>query len=323
MGSKVKRALKRAQNLLANVTDDNKNVTLNTLYSLYPAHFTSSANQKHLSSVFQRGDINTSLFALNLMRLHQHKQAAKIAICCMPKSGSTYLMTSLMRVQSMALTIRYIHTPYDNPSFVKAEQRENELDELALLRAEMLNGNHVAQTHMKSSAYSDLTLRGLGYKVIVMQRNIFDCLVSMDDMICRGEVPGFAMFRPPQNYKQMDRVNRLELITHSVGPWYVDFVVSWARTTLKPLFLSYEKDVLGFSEVTAQKIQTYLNAPHASIEEICKAFELKNDKQKHRARINKAVAGRGMDIPETARQAILDIAAPYEEEVRFFEKGLL
>ncbi|MBL4571468.1 MAG: hypothetical protein JKY86_00115, partial [Gammaproteobacteria bacterium] len=94
----------------------------------------------------------------------------------MPKSGSTYLMTSLTRVQSMALAIRCIHLPYDNSSFVQAEQRENELDELALLRAEMLTGNHVAQAHMKSSAYSDQTLRGLGYKAIVMQRNIFDCL---------------------------------------------------------------------------------------------------------------------------------------------------
>jgi hypothetical protein len=323
MSSKAKRALERANNLLANITDDNKKVTLNTLYSLHPAHFTPLANQKHLSSLFPRRGLNISLFTLNLMRLHQNKQAAKISICCMPKSGSTYLMTSLNRVQSMDLTIRYIHTPYDNPSFVNAEQRENELDELALLRAEMLAGNHVAQAHMKSSAYSDQTLRGLGYKVIVVQRNIFDCLVSMDDMICRKEVLGFAMFRPPQNYRQMDRADRLALITHSVGPWYVDFVVSWARTKLKPLFFSYEKDILGFSEATAQKIQTFLNAPHASIEEICTAFKLSSDVQKRRARINKAVAGRGADIPESARQSILDIAAPYEKEVRFFEKGLL
>ena len=326
MGTKKRKlAVKRAQDLLARANADNRKTTLNSYFSCTPAHFQPASQQRELrtlmSPVENRSSLN--LYTLNMMRLFRRKKGLKVAICCMPKSGSTYLMTSLVRVKGLDARITYVHVPYDNPSFVDAEGRENELDELGLLRGEMMPGNFVTQAHLKSSIYTDRSFAGLGYKVIVVQRNIFDCLVSMDDMIHKGEMGGFGMFRPPATYREMDREDRLNLITRYVGPWYIDFAVSWVRTQLKPLYLSYEQDVLGFSEHTVEKIRAFLNIPQIPAEEFFDAFKLKEDKHKKLARLNKAVAGRGQEIPEQARLALLELAKPYEEEVRFFEKGLL
>ena len=65
------------------------------------------------------------------------RNARKIAICCMPKSGSTHILTALTRIPGMNLSITYLQTPYHNPDFVEALAAEHEIDELSLLMLEM------------------------------------------------------------------------------------------------------------------------------------------------------------------------------------------
>jgi len=317
MNEKKKRNLKRRQDLLQKINPGNASKILNSIYEISPVLFDTPAQQRQIRAKYPSASQNLTLFTLNMMRLHRCNSGKKVAICCMPKSGSTYFLTSLRRLPEQDFQIDYIHVPYRNPSFVDAELRENELDELALLKVECQRNNIITQLHMKASPYSDKMFARNNYKVLVVQRNIFDCIVSMDDMICEGKMPGFAMVRPPSSYRKWPREKRLSYLCHIAGPWYVDFAISWARTGLRPLFLSYENDVLGFSEDTARRIQAHLQIDGLELAQISEAFELKSDQEKTSARLNVGISGRGQDIPTEVRQQLIELTKYYQGEIDF------
>lgn len=321
MNEKKRRNLKSSRSLLPQVTDANRNAVLNTIYSVAPVAFDPPGFQRRMRETYPPDKENLGLATLNMMRLHRRSGARKIAICCMPKSGSTFILTSLRRLGRFNFNIGYFHVPYDNPSFVDAVEVENELDEMALLRLEMLGRNTLVHTHTKCAPYTEQMMVTHGYRTIVVQRNIFDCIVSMDDMICKGQVPGFGMFHPPTGYRAMAREDRLALLCPYVGPWYIDFAVTWARTRLKPLLLNYDDDVRGFDEATAEKLRRGLDLQEVPLEDFMQAFQLDNKKQKDHARLNVGVSGRGRDIPQAARDVVRRMADAYGADVDF--TGLL
>lgn len=306
--------------MLSAVTTGNRNSVLNAIYSISPAAFDPPKVQKKLRSVFPSTGTH-GLATLNLLRLHRRSNAHKIAVCCMPKSGSSFILSSLKRLEALDFYVAYLHVPYQNPTFVDAVECENEIDEMALLRIELLGMNTLAHTHTKCAPYTEKLLAAHRYKAVVVQRNIFDCIVSMDDMIVKGLVPGFGMFHPPTNYAAMPREERISFLCQYVGPWYIDFVVTWARSRIKPLFLHYDDDVRGFDETTAQKIQTYLGLDQVSQADFKQAFQLSAPEDKKQARLNVGVSGRGQDIPQIARDNIRRLADVYAHEADF--TGLL
>ena len=322
MNNKRIRNLKRTRALLDTLTDLNRKSVLNALYSVSPVAWDTKAIKDQVYRQYPPDQPSVlNLFTLNMMRLYRRNPAYKVVICCMPKSGSTFLLTSLLRLEVMKFELSYLHVPYENPSFVEAELCENELDEMALLHSEMMGGNRLAHLHMKSSPYSDNMLGVYGYRPIVMRRNIFDCIVSMDDMICKGLIPGFAMARPPLKYKSMNTTDRLDYLCRMVGPWYIDFWVSWTRSKLNPLFLSYEHDVLGFDEGTAERLREFLDMGAIPLADFMQAFKLENDMDRSKARLNVGKTGRGMMIPKKARDTVHKLAKAHAGEVDF--TGLL
>lgn len=323
MINKKERNLKRRRDFLDSDNGINRKVVLNSMYAISPPDFDPPAFQRRIIEAFPapKDGNSLTLFRLNEMRLNRRSKALKVAICAMPKSGSTFFLTSLKRLKGIDFNIGYFHVPYDNPSFVDAVQCENEIDELALLRHEMMRLNTLIHTHTKCSPYTEKMMASFNYKPIITQRNIFDCVVSMDNMITKGHIAGFSMFRPPRNYSKIERPERLEYLCQYVAPWYIDFIVSWARTRLKPLMLDYEKDLLGFDRKTALKIRSHLDLTEVNIDVFCTAFELKTEAQKISARLNKGVSGRGEAIPQTARDAVKRLADIYQDEVDF--TGLL
>lgn len=322
---KAGRASKKARNLywtrelLDSFDEQNSTSILNTIYSVSPVAFDPPEIQKKIHDLYPKpADLNLSLFALNMMRLHRKSRARKIVVCSMPKSGSTFVLTSLMRLEKLKFNYGYLHVPYTNPSFVDAVPNENEIDELALLVNEILDRPILVHTHTKNSVYTGRLLGTHRYKPIVVQRNIFDCIVSMDDMaMSEKNFPGFGMFHPPATYNQMPREDRLAFLTQYVGPWYVDFVASWNRSRLEPVFLNYDADIRGFDKNTAEKLRGELHLDGVTTDEILDAFQLKNAKDKDLARFNKGESGRGADIPQHARDAIRRLADVYSSEVDF------
>lgn len=318
-GYKKAKMLKQSRGLLDNINEKNATAVLNTIFSVSPVVFDRPEIQKKIYELFPNtGEHSLDLSTLNMMRLYRKSRARKIAICCMPKSGSTFILTSLKRLEKFRFHYGYLHVPYANPSFVDAVPNENEIDELALLIHEMLDRPTLVHTHTKSSPHTDKLLFTHGYKPIVVQRNIFDCIVSMDDMALKEvNFPGFGMFHPPKGYNDMPREDRLAFLTQLVGPWYIDFIVSWSRTRLKPVFLNYDADILGFDEGTADKLRTGLKLDDITTAEMMEAFQLKTDHDKRKARLNKGESGRGADIPQEVRDAIRRLADVYASEVDF------
>lgn len=295
---------------------------LNTLFGVHPVAFEPPEQQARIRELFRPHIKRVTMFDINLARTYVRSTALKVAICCMPKSGSTHLLTSLQRVPGPPkLETAYLHKPYRNPDFVGAIAVEHEIDELSLLILELMGKPYASHMHTKWTPYTEKVFEGYGIKPIVVSRNIFDAIVSMDDMLRKGQVEGFSMIRVPKNYHRIPEAKRLAFLCEYVGPWYVDYVVSWSRMEGAHLALRYETDILGFGPHTMQKLRDFLGWSEVTDEAFAEAFELSDDDRRSRSRINQAVAGRGEKIPAEARDRLRRLAAIYEREVDF--TGLL
>jgi hypothetical protein len=295
---------------------------LNTLYGVHPVAFEPPEQQARIRELFRQYVKRVTVFDINLMRTFVRSKAQKVAVCCMPKSGSTHLFTSLQRVPGRPkLETAYLHKPYRNPDFVGALSVEHEIDELSLLFLELSGKPWVSHMHTKWTPYTEKVFEGYGIKPIVVSRNIFDAIVSMDDMLRKGQVDGFPMIRTPANYGRIPQAERLAFLCDYVGPWYLDYVVSWTRMEGEHLKLRYETDILGFGPHTMQALRDFLGWREVTDDEFAEAFEVSDDDRRSRSRLNQGVAGRGERIPVEARDRLRRLAKIYEREVDF--TGLL
>jgi hypothetical protein len=317
VNAKFKRQYDWSRKLLREATDENFKAVLNTLYHVYPISFENKDFQQAIRRKYARHMGNFDLFSLNMARLFRRSGALKVAICCMPKSGSTYLLSSLKRVEDLKLEPIYLQTPYMNVDFVDALSREHEVDELALLINEIRGVNWLTQMHVKWTPYTEKIFEVNGVKPIITYRNIFDCLVSMDDMLVKGEVEGFPMIRLPQNYRKLPESERLAFLCDYVGPWYLDYMVSWSRVKLPTLQLHYDEDIQGFSEKTAEALRAFVGRDEVPLEAYLTAFDISDEKKRKSARFNKGVSGRGEKIPLAARERLKALTWPYRDEVDF------
>lgn len=314
---KYQRNYDRTRGYLDNMGKLEPRAVLNSVYSVLPVAFDTPERQAQVRRMY-RGAANRRLtvFDINVARTFAMGRGLKIAICCMPKSGSTHIMTSLERIPGIELSVSYLHKGYMNPDFVGAMSVEHEIDELSLLFLEMRGGNWVSHMHTKWTPYTEQVFAAHGIRPIVVFRNIFDAIVSMDDMLRRDQVSGFSMIRVPENYAAIPDDERLAFLCGYVGPWYVDYVVSWSRMQTPHLKLYYEDDVLGFGPATMTRLRDFLGLQQVTDAQMAEAFQL-TDEVKGRSRWNQGVAGRGEAIPAEARERLRQLARIYEKEVDF------
>jgi hypothetical protein len=110
--SKFIRQYRRTRELLKSMTEENYKAVLNTLYYVYPVSFEKPGVQQIIRQRFAKyRSTEFDLFSLNMSRLFRRNNSLKIAICCMPKSGSTYLVTSLTQIEELKLDMVYLQTP--------------------------------------------------------------------------------------------------------------------------------------------------------------------------------------------------------------------
>lgn len=315
---KFKRNYERTRGYLDPSQKLDPRAVLNTLYSVLPMAFDTPAVQAQVRERYRAAaqERRLSVYDINVARTFIRGAGRKIAICCMPKSGSTHIMTSLQRMPGLEkLAITYLHKPYMNPDFVGAMSVEHEIDELSLLFLEMRGGDWVSHMHTKWTPYTEQVFKAHGIRPIVVFRNIFDAIVSMDDMLRKDQVSGFSMIRVPQNYAAIPDDERLAFLCGYVGPWYLDYVVSWSRMQAPHLKLYYEEDVLGFGPQTMAKLRDFLDL-QADDAEMAAAFQV-TDEVKGRSRWNQGVAGRGERIPADARERLRQLSRIYEKDVDF------
>lgn len=254
----------------------------------------------------------------------------KYVIFCMPKSGSSFVQSALRRALNLPLvSLTSLCTPRLG-SYFGINSREQELDEAAIIKAILAKRDgFVAQHHTRYSTFLALQVKLYGVRPLVTVRNIFDCIVSMDDMLApsrsrgRGNWGVDPQFALPADYQDKDPDDRYTILAHSFGVWLINFYLSWKRGAqqglISPLMIRYEEDVLqpevlverltkgfGLSDQQLDRLRAYVHAP-----------------DQERSRLNVGRRGRGAEL---LPGALKDFLASYvrmfgdeldEEDVRF------
>lgn len=268
--------------------------------------------------------ISPEQFAGALMRTRMtinRNDGLNILVACAPKSASTFMQTALRK--GLGLGEAGLTVPAANSSALGANMREQEFDELAVIRSGLTGTGYVAQHHMRMNPYAALLLKNYNIKPIVMHRNILDTLVSLDDMFMsyREEFPEhnghYFNDALPEDYATYEQGDRLAMVAHRHASWLVNFYVSWKRGEahgmVKPLWISYEDDILGDKKRLTARVLTYLGLDRADPVKMVSALMDRSGGKS--VRINKAVSGRGSKAPESVREFVLSVARPYENDV--------
>jgi hypothetical protein len=259
--------------------------------------------------------------------LLRNRQAAarsdgwRIGIFAMPKSGSSFAsaaISSALGLRSFGLTSGAADTG-STASFFGINGREQELDELAIILQTLRGqGSWIAQHHTCFTPYFGLQLRFFGIRPVMMVRNIFDAIVSMDDMIVAWRKTGDWWGDPyslPLDYHERERDLRLAILCQEFGIWLINFHLSWMRGLrlglVDPLVLSYEEDILVPDRFVA-RVGEHFSMDDAQRDRL-RGYVAAPDR--NATRFNKGVAGRGNDIPEADRHRLIDHARLFADEL--------
>lgn len=245
----------------------------------------------------------------------------RVAIFAMPKSGSTFAMSTIsqaVRLAALSLT-SVVGNMGASASFFGMNGRAQELDELAiLLQTARGKGSWVAQHHTCFTPYLGLQLKFYGIRPILMIRNVFDAIISMDDMIMETRQSGVwwgDAFVLPARYNELSRACRLEILAREFGSWLVKFYLSWRRGidlgVVDPLLLRYETDVRDPS-IFAAKVAERLALGDGECRRLAASTAAP---QRKTTRFNKGVTGRGAEIPPESRAMLRSYAECFRDEL--------
>jgi hypothetical protein len=251
-------------------------------------------------------------------------KAPKYVVFCMPKSGSSFVQSALRH----ALELPFVSlTSFSSPggsSDFGMNSREQELDELATIKAIVgARNGFVAQHHTRYSPYLGLQADLFGITPIVTVRNILDCIVSFDDMLrdwrrAAGEDRWIydAQFALPLDYEQLDDAARYRILTHSFGTWLINFHLSWVRGArqglIKPILIRYEDHVLD----AASLVELLSGRLAMTEEQTLRLNEFVRAPDPATSRFNVGRRGRGQErIPEELQIFLSEYAGMFRSEL--------
>lgn len=251
-------------------------------------------------------------------------EAARYAVFCMPKSGSSFVKSALQH----ALEVPFVSlTSFTNPrisAHFGMNSREQEIDELGLTKSILCSPNgFVSQHHTRYSMYLALQMKFFGITPIVTIRNVLDCIVSFDEMMMtwRRETPDEswitdAQFPLPLGYQTLDPEVRYGILARSFGIWLIGFFLSWKRcarqAVIDPLVIRFEDDILDHPRLI-ETLRSGLSLSESQHERLAGYVD---NPDRVRSRFNVGVTGRGRErLPERVKTMLLDFANAFAEEI--------
>ena len=155
----------------------------------------------------------------------------------MPKSGSTFLSAVLALITKSKLIKPIAGGPQD----------EQNLCFPTLV--DLYGSRYVAHIHLKASESNVQKIIDFGLKPIVLVRNLYDIVVSINDHFHREDIKTFNIFVDEKFFK-LSKSEQYDQIIDLALPWYINFYVSWQSTiSIKPHWVTYE-------ELTSNSIHT-------------------------------------------------------------------
>lgn len=239
-------------------------------------------------------------------------KSKRILVAAAPKTGSTFIAGALERTYNLSrvsLTLLSSRT-YGHYQF-GGGLRDHDIDELALISTAYAQNGYVAHHHMIGTPYLGKQAALYGITPIVTRRNLFDTFVSFDDhlMKLRGTAVDspYLHFGIPDAWCDLEFEDRMDYLLDQQLPWYARYYASWRLTEqqghVAPLWIDYEKDILGPKQALAEKLIARLGADKADTPRL--AAELGKSGETD-DKFNKGVAGRGVKISGRNRQKIED-----------------
>ncbi|PSB02680.1 sulfotransferase domain-containing protein [Merismopedia glauca] len=219
-----------------------------------------------------------------------------IIVACFPKSGSTYLTKLLAEITGFQLgsTSQFFG------------QNEQDIHEYKLRK--FCRDNFIVQQHLKATNNNLLILQAYQLRPIILLRNIFDAILSLQDHIEKQShlsPTGYIH----QKYFEMTKEEQLLFLIHIHLPWYFNFFVSWREASPKidTLWLSYE-ELFANQPDTLSKILKFYNIDKnpAKIESAISSMTSK------KTRLNVGISGRGAQMPEMHKEAVYNLARVWQ-----------
>lgn len=232
-------------------------------------------------------------------RLIYSNRKPGIIVACMPKSGSTFLTTILAHITKSRL-IKPIEA-----------ERQDEQNLFYPILVDLYGSRYVAHIHLKASESNIRKIVDFGLKPIVLIRNLYDVVVSLNDHLHREDIRTFNIFID-HSFCKLPKVEQYDRIIDLALPWYINFYVSWSTTSIKPHWVTYE-DLTSNSTNTIQDVLNYCDVP-ANSTEIENAI---SSVSKSKTRFNKGIGGRGKEELSDAQIARIQRLCQYYPNIDF------
>jgi len=201
----------------------------------------------------------------------------------MPKSGSTYLVTTLAEVTGY---LRFF-LGYD---FL------NEQDLYLPKLIDSYSMNIICHQHARATIPNLHLLREFSIRPIVLVRNLCDVVVSLRDHLERESMatPTFSVSR---EFFDLSMEAQYDCIIEHGMPWFFSFYVSWFEAQkngeIDLLWVRYE-DLMADKEATVKKILEFQGIQRTG-DQIAEAVA-RTTGQGEKTRRNVGVSGRGQQI---------------------------
>ena len=336
----------QALSLAAGTIDDSVIQQLQTVHSdeeIWPllrdclwynsrAQLSSTLRERILSlgPTLGKDDFYLSLLQAQEVAKSVASQSINIYVAAMPKSGSSFLASAL----SSALDIpsRHLTTSHPNPSAVEMNGREQEIDELALVKRVLDGTGLVAQHHTKSTAYMMQLLSSYNVGSIVTFRNIFDAIISYDEMLKTGSwshPSNQGALKIPVNYSELSFDERIEVISSNYAIWCIDFYLSWKRVEqagFKFLWVDYDQYLSrssGDKSKLCELLIPFLKPNPAQEKKIYDVI-VGEDIAVSSSRLRKGVSGEGLDkVPLEIKRRLINYAEKYNKELELSDMKVI
>jgi hypothetical protein len=235
------------------------------------------------------------------------------------KSGSTFVTKALSTALDLPRTslIMLVARAYDY-AMLGAATRAHEIDEIALISACCKPEGFIAHHHMLASPFLARQAELYHLDAVLIRRNIFDMLVSLDDFSLQHmqtESSGDVFFSRalPANYASMDFDDRIARLVDRHLPFYVNYYVSWTlveqQGLIRPFWISYEDDIAAGARALSGRVAGAFARTDDEASRIAAAFG--EGGRMENVHFNKGVAGRGRAITGRSRDRILEAFADF------------
>lgn len=186
-------------------------------------------------------------------------RAAKpmIVVAAAPKTGSTFLVNTLMRVTGLR--------GFRLCSAYATNEHDLYLPALCLMN----RYGCVSQLHMKGTFHNAALMRSFGIRPIILVRRIEDIVVSLrHDLKGKAErrsmgsgKTGYSFLWQDEDTRDLSDEKAIDMVIDLAMPWFVNFYVSWFRLceqgAVDALWMTYE-ELFADKEQAVRKVLAFL-----------------------------------------------------------------